>query len=73
MATSTMSDHEEDEDEMEEYEEGPDLFEALGGLLATEDGETIPFILNKLLLQFEMQNKILIKLVTAIRDSKSAS
>jgi len=63
---------EEDEDEMD-FEEGMDMFEALGGLLATEDGETIATTLvglkeatEKIALNFEMQNKILVKIAAAL-------
>ena len=64
---SLPEEDEEDLDEMEEFDDdGPDMFEALGSLLATEDGETIATILSstkdateKIALQLEMQNKIL--------------
>jgi hypothetical protein len=52
--------------EDEEMEEGDDLFEALSGLLTSEEGETVPTILSKLLAQFEMQNKILVKILTTL-------
>jgi len=71
---------EDEEDEMEEYDdEGPDMFEALGSLLATEDGETIAMIhlrqaeaAEKIAAQLEMQNKILLKILTEIKTSKNA-
>jgi len=61
---------------MEEYEdEGPDMFEALGSFLATEEGETIASIqlrqaeaLEKVAAQFEMQNKILVKILTELKS-----
>jgi hypothetical protein len=63
-------DEEMDEDEMDE---GMDMFEALGSLLATEDGETIAEIqkrqadaAEKIALNMEMQNKILVKILSAI-------
>jgi len=66
---------EEDEEEMEEY---PDMFEALGSFLATEDGDTIASIqlrqaeaAEKISLQLEMQNKILVKILTELKTSKS--
>lgn len=63
-----------EDDEMEEFdEEGMDMFEALGSLLATEDGETIATTLvglkdatEKIALNMEMQNKVLIKIAAAL-------
>jgi len=67
---------EEDDEEFEEDEEfgdGMDMFEALGSLLATEDGETIATTLvglkdatEKIALNMEMQNKILVKIAAAL-------
>jgi len=66
---------EEEEDEFDEddFEDGPDMFEALASLLATEDGETIATIMagtkdatEKIALQLEMHNKLLIKIVAAL-------
>ena len=66
----------EEDDEFEEDEEfgdGMDMFEALGSLLATEDGETIATTLvslkdatEKIALNMEMQNKILVKIAAAM-------
>ena len=67
----------EDEEEMLEDEdledEGMDMLDALGSLLATEDGETIAQSLSglrdaadKIALNMEMQNKILVKILSAI-------
>lgn len=57
----------------EEFDDCPDMLEALGSLLATEDGETIADLLKrqsdateKIALNIEMQNKILIKILTAL-------
>ena len=62
-----------DEEEDEEFEDGVDMFEALGGLLATEDGETIATALvglkeatEKIALNMEMQNKVLVKIAAAL-------
>ena len=70
-------DEDEEMDEMDDYDEGPDMFEALGSLLATEDGETITMIQlrqaeasEKIALQLEMQNKILVKILSEIKTSK---
>ena len=61
----------EDEEDMED--EGMDMLDALGSLLATEDGETIAQSLSglrdatdKIALNLEMQNKILVKILSAI-------
>jgi hypothetical protein len=71
-------DEEEDEDDFGEdddgdMEEGMDMFEALGGLLSTEDGDTIATSLaslntatERIALNLEMQNKILVKILSAI-------
>jgi hypothetical protein len=71
-----MEEPEDDLDEMDEEEdemEGMDMFEALGNLLATEDGETIAEIskrqadaAEKIALNLEMQNKVLVKILSAI-------
>ena len=64
---------EEDEFDEEDFEDGPDMLEALASLLATEEGETIATILEgtkdateKIALQLEMHNKLLIKIVAAL-------
>jgi chaperonin cofactor prefoldin len=66
-----------DEDEMDEMDEGMDMFEALGSLLATEDGETIATTLvglkdatEKIAQCMEMQNKILVKILSAMSAVK---
>ena len=69
----------EEDEEFEEGEEGMDMFEALGSLLATEDGETIAMSLaglkestDKIALGIEMQNKILVKILSALTKSAPA-
>lgn len=64
-------------DEDEEMDEGMDMFEALGSLLATEEGETVATTLvslkdavEKIAANFEMQNKILVKILTEMKASK---
>lgn len=67
----------EDDDDMdEEMDEGMDMFEVLGSLLATEDGETIATILHrlsesteKIAMNLEMQNKIMVKILTTMGKS----
>jgi len=63
----SMADH---EDEM--MEEGVDPIEYLASMLQTEEGETIPDILKSLVQQLEMQNKILVKIVSALKPSAPA-
>jgi hypothetical protein len=68
-------DEEEDLDETEEMDEMDfgDPMEALGAFLATEDGETIATALvglkdatEKISMNLEMQNKILVKILSAL-------
>ena len=71
-------DEEEDLDETEEmdemdFDEMMDPMEALGAFLATEDGETVATALvglkeatEKISLNLEMQNKILVKILSAL-------
>lgn len=42
----------------------------IGSLLQTEDGETIPDVLKSLVAQLEMQNKILVKMLSALKNSE---
>lgn len=69
----------EDLDEMEEMDEMEfgDPMEALGAFLATEDGETIATTLvglkdatEKIALNLEMQNKIMVKILSAMGKSQ---
>jgi len=69
-------DEEMDEDDMDE---GMDMFEALGSLLATEEGETIATTLvglkdatEKIAQCMEMQNKILVKILSAMSAKQAA-
>jgi DNA-directed RNA polymerase specialized sigma24 family protein len=64
---------EEDEDEEMDFEDGMDMFEALGSLLATEEGETIATALvslkdaaEKIALNLEMHNKLMVKIAAAL-------
>lgn len=64
----------EDEDEEDEdVDMGMDMFEALGSLLATEDGDTVATSLQalsnsaeKIADNLEMQNKILVKIAATL-------
>ena len=67
-------------EEDEEFGDGMDMFEALGSLLATEDGETIATTLvslkdatEKIALNMEMQNKILVKIAAAMNKMVPAT
>jgi len=66
-------DEEDDEDEEMDFEDGVDMFEALGSLLATEDGETIATALvglkdaaEKIALNLEMHNKLMVKIAATL-------
>jgi hypothetical protein len=63
----------EEEDEEMDFEEGMDMFEALGSLLATEEGETIATALvslkdaaEKIALNLEMHNKLMVKIASTL-------
>lgn len=60
---------EEDEDEEGEYEDdemGFDLTSALEPFLATEDGQTVATALVTIAKHMEMQNKILVKMLSKL-------
>jgi hypothetical protein len=66
-------DIDEDEECDEDDEGGFDMLEAMGSLLATDDGETLATIMagtksaiERIALQLEMQNKILVKILTSM-------
>ena len=61
-----------EDEEMEFDDEGVDLLDALGQMFTTEDGETLPSILLGLKQTLEMQNKILIKILTALNKPAAA-
>jgi hypothetical protein len=76
---------EEDEEDLDETEEMDEMdfgdpMEALGAFLATEDGETIATALvglkdatEKISLSLEMQNKILVKILSAVSKASPCS
>jgi hypothetical protein len=76
-----VEDEDEEDEEMDEFDEdGVDMFEALGGLLATEDGETVATLLAGLkdsvdgvARQLEMHNKIMVKILTELKSVKAPS
>jgi len=62
---------EEEEEELDEFEEGDefgetDLLDALGSWFTTEEGDTVASALVGLKSAVEMQNKILIKILSAM-------
>jgi ribosomal 50S subunit-associated protein YjgA (DUF615 family) len=59
-----MADHEEDIEEV-------DPIEYIGSLLQTEDGETIPDVLKMLCQHLENQNKVLVKILTAMKKESA--
>jgi len=64
---------EEEEEEMEEFEEEfgeADLLDALGSWFTTEEGDTVASALVGLKSAVEMQNKILIKILSAMGKSQ---
>lgn len=73
-------DEEIEEDDEDGFDmEGVDMFEALGSLLATEDGETVATTLvslkdatEKIAAGVDMQNKILLKILSEMKNSKCA-
>ena len=78
---SSPSPEDEEEEEMDQFEEDDDMMvdpmEMLGSFLATEDGETIATALvslkdstEKIALNMEMQNKILVKILSALSKPK---
>jgi hypothetical protein len=60
---------EEFEDEDEEFGEA-DLLDALGSWFTTEDGETVASAMSGVKAALEMQNKILIKILSALGKSQ---
>ena len=78
-------DEEEDLDETEEmdemdFDEMMDPMEALAGFLATEEGETVATALvglkdatEKIALNLEMQNKIMVKILSAVSKASPCS
>ena len=61
---------EEDEDEMEM--DGGDLLDALGQMFTTEEGETVASAMVGVKVALEMQNKILIKILSVLSKASPA-
>lgn len=62
-----------DDTDLEDDEEmGMDPIEYIGSLLQTEEGENLAEVVNKLAKHLEMQNKLLVKIVTALNQPKTS-
>jgi len=55
-----------EEDEDMEMDEGVDLLDALSQMFTTEDGETVASAMAGVKTALEMQNKILVKILSAL-------
>jgi len=64
------SDDEDGEGEYEEYEQSPDLFEILSGLMVTREGETIADVLAGINENLDKHNKIMYKLFKVLESKK---
>lgn len=60
-------------DEDEEMDEGVDLLEALSQMFTTDDGETVASALVGMKNAMEMQNKILIKILSVLNKVPAAA
>jgi len=69
-----MSDHGEDDDQFNPedmmMDDGPDLGDLLGSMLMDDEGKNVVNVLSEIKSQIEMQNRLLIKLVSAVIDLK---
>ena len=69
-----MSDHGEDDDQFNPedmmMDDGPDLGDLLGSMLMDDEGKNVVNVLSEIKSQMELQNRLLIKLVSAVTDLK---
>lgn len=69
-----MSDHGEDDDQFNPedmmMDDGPDLGDLLGSMLMDDEGKNVVNVLSEIKSQMEMQNRLLIKLISAVTDLK---
>jgi hypothetical protein len=65
-------DEEMDFDEEMEMDDGGDLLDALGQMFTTEDGETVASAMVGVKVALEMQNKILIKILSVLSKASPA-
>jgi hypothetical protein len=62
-----------DDTDLEDDEEmGVDPIEYIGSLLQTDEGENLAEVVNKVAKHLEMQNKLLVKIVTALSQPKTS-
>ena len=59
-----------DGEEYEEYEQSPDLFEILSGLMVTREGETIADVLAGINENLDKHNKIMYKLFKVLETKR---
>ena len=65
----------EEDEELEEFDEEfgeADLLDALGSWFTTEDGETVASAMSGVKTALEMQNKILIKILSVLTKNTAA-
>jgi len=65
----------EEDEELEEFDEEfgeADLLDALGSWFTTEDGETVASAMSGVKTALEMQNKILIKILSVLTKNAAA-
>jgi ribosomal 50S subunit-associated protein YjgA (DUF615 family) len=60
-----------EDEEIDDEEDGMDAIEYLGAFLQTEEGETVTQVLDKIAKHMENQNKILIKILSALTAAKT--
>jgi len=51
-------------------DDGPDLGDILGSMLMDDEGKNIVNVLSEIKGQMELQNRLLIKLISAVADMK---
>lgn len=61
-----------DEDEEMEMDDGGDLLDALSQMFTTEEGETVASAMVGVKVALEMQNKILIKILSVLSKAAPA-
>lgn len=77
MAENEEIEEIEEMEDMDEFEE-PDIMDAMSSFFATESGETIADLMSgvkdateKIAFNFELQNKILVKILAELRVPKA--
>ena len=69
IVSDTETEEEEDLFEDQGIEEGIDMVEFMGSLLATPEGDTVCTALVNIGLQLQNQNKILIKILSKLQNA----